>query len=316
MEKLAIGPAPVDEPCEQLGPHYDAVKAMRECREFIALIRRVLGAEPPGARLMVRSAAHDFGRYYEVYIEFDERDDDATAYAFIVEARAPTRWGATEASHHAAENTLAIQGLVSAIAGIDHARAAWRLAPEDEDARAALLVARDRAKAARADLAKVVHEAARAYRFECDRVLDYTPPIYIDRPGLGLEPARTARDLLAEAERALRDYDYATTHVLECRQLASAAASKRAAWLTQWPHACERCHGGGQGIRVAGEREVCACVAARQCPRCMAAEALDEDRNGPCRACGWNYNDHAPPPPDTACGCADELAAEEEVRRA
>lgn len=89
---IAIGPTPADEPCEQLGPNYDPQRARAECKRFIALIRKTLGDEPPGARLRIQSNAHDFGTYYEVVCSYDEDNETAAKYAFRCESEAPTTW--------------------------------------------------------------------------------------------------------------------------------------------------------------------------------------------------------------------------------
>jgi hypothetical protein len=57
-----------------------------ECRALINQIRRVLGPEPEGAGLRVRSNPHDFGTYYEVACEFDDSCEKAINYAFDCEA--------------------------------------------------------------------------------------------------------------------------------------------------------------------------------------------------------------------------------------
>lgn len=86
MESIYIGESPSEESCEQLGPNYDKAKAIRECRAFISQIRRVVGEEPPGARLYVRSNAHDHGTYQSVECKYDPSDSAAVDYAFKCES--------------------------------------------------------------------------------------------------------------------------------------------------------------------------------------------------------------------------------------
>jgi hypothetical protein len=74
---LDLGCAPSMEPCAQVGRVDYWPRAQRECRAFIALIRRTVGAEPDGAQLRVESNPHDFGTYLSVVCEFDSTNEVA-----------------------------------------------------------------------------------------------------------------------------------------------------------------------------------------------------------------------------------------------
>jgi hypothetical protein len=37
------------------------------------------------------------------------------------------------------------------------------------------------------------------------------------------------------------------------------------------------------------------------CPRCGSRDALDEDGNGPCQVCGFNFDDGCPPAWECTC---------------
>ena len=90
---IEIGSSPCDEHCVQVNPegdYHDAMKA--ECRRFLELIRKKLGPEPAGARLAVKSNAHDFGIYYECGCYFDDVYPESQAYAFRCESDAPRTW--------------------------------------------------------------------------------------------------------------------------------------------------------------------------------------------------------------------------------
>jgi len=89
---VSIGPAPCDEECAQVGDDDYINKARSECQRYIALIRKVVGPEPFGARLVMQANHHDFGTYYEVICKYDEDNEEATQYAFRCEDEAPTRW--------------------------------------------------------------------------------------------------------------------------------------------------------------------------------------------------------------------------------
>ncbi len=85
---------PPDESCAQVGSrrydYYDL--ARREARVYIALLRRVFGDEPDGARLGIKSHPHDFGTYLTVVCFFDPDIQAAADYAFRCEAEGPQEW--------------------------------------------------------------------------------------------------------------------------------------------------------------------------------------------------------------------------------
>jgi hypothetical protein len=71
------------------------------------------------------------------------------------------------------------------------------------------------------------------------------------------------------------------------------------AWKAKWPNHCTGCKGWG-GATVStypdspDDFDVCdALPDAHTCHRCGAL-GLDDDGNGPCAGCGWNYDDGMP----------------------
>lgn len=75
-------------------------------------------------------------------------------------------------------------------------------------------------------------------------------------------------------------------------------------WHAKWPHACAHCKGWGlfyftesHGFKH-GPSEVlsdpCDALPPTTCHRCGAPDALGEDGEGPCKSCGWNYDDGQP----------------------
>jgi hypothetical protein len=92
MDWLDIGSSPPAEPCAQLGADGYWQQAKRECRAYIALLRRALGPEPPGARLAVRSNPHDFGTYLSVVCYYQSDNQAALDYAFRCESEGPEEW--------------------------------------------------------------------------------------------------------------------------------------------------------------------------------------------------------------------------------
>jgi hypothetical protein len=91
-EYVEIGQAPCMEDCAQVGSSGYMERAMAECQAYIKAIRRVLGEEPNGARLSVKSFQHDFGSYLEVVCYYDESEPASVDYAFMCERKAPQTW--------------------------------------------------------------------------------------------------------------------------------------------------------------------------------------------------------------------------------
>ena len=93
-EWLDIGSSPPGESCAQVGRDDYYSRARRECRAYIALLRRVLGAEPTGAYLTIKSNPHDFGTYLSVVCKFDLDNQAAVEYAYRCESEGPEEWDA------------------------------------------------------------------------------------------------------------------------------------------------------------------------------------------------------------------------------
>lgn len=89
---IDVGPAPPMENCAQVGSPGYWERARKECRAYIALLRRALGPEPEGASLTVRSNPHDFGTYLSVCCHYDPAIAAALDYAFRCEAEGPQEW--------------------------------------------------------------------------------------------------------------------------------------------------------------------------------------------------------------------------------
>ena len=74
-----------------------------------------------------------------------------------------------------------------------------------------------------------------------------------------------------------------------------------AAWAEKWPNHCTNCGGWGGFSTPAsydgpGDFDPCEPgedVPIEKCHRCGEL-GLDEDGNGPCKKCGWNYDDGIP----------------------
>lgn len=91
-DDIDIGPTPPEESCAQVGADDYMPIARRECVTYIKLIRRTLGPEPTGARLVIRSNPHDFGVYLSVNCVYDDEIPAAVEYAFKCESDGPATW--------------------------------------------------------------------------------------------------------------------------------------------------------------------------------------------------------------------------------
>jgi hypothetical protein len=89
---IDVGSSPPGEDCAQVGSDGYHARARRECRAYIAQLRRVFGDEPDGAHLSIKSNPHDFGSYLSVICYFDERFPASVQYAFRCESESPEQW--------------------------------------------------------------------------------------------------------------------------------------------------------------------------------------------------------------------------------
>ena len=92
QDAIVLGPVPAGEPSARAGESDYAARAFVECRRYIALLQRVIGPEPNGARLRVRRSEQDFDPYLDVVVEYDTANTVARAYAIRCDREAPIRW--------------------------------------------------------------------------------------------------------------------------------------------------------------------------------------------------------------------------------
>lgn len=87
LDHLFIGPCPADEQCAQTGITEGAYRLNRlEALAYIQALRKVYGDEPEGAYLHIKTEHHDFGKYCEAVIYFEDDKPEAVDYAYKVEA--------------------------------------------------------------------------------------------------------------------------------------------------------------------------------------------------------------------------------------
>lgn len=92
MDYLSIGSSPAEESCAQVGSDGYYAKAQKECKAYLHQLKRQFGEPPPGCTFKIKGNAHDFGTYYEVNVVFNENDEEATEFAYKVEAESPGQW--------------------------------------------------------------------------------------------------------------------------------------------------------------------------------------------------------------------------------
>jgi hypothetical protein len=95
-DSIDLGPTPAEEDCAQrtAGNLPYAELARLECAAWRDPLRRTFGLEPDGASLRIVGHDHDYGRYDEVAVRFDDANQAAVDYAYRLEAEAPGRWDA------------------------------------------------------------------------------------------------------------------------------------------------------------------------------------------------------------------------------
>uniref|UniRef100_A0A6M3LNR8 Uncharacterized protein n=1 Tax=viral metagenome TaxID=1070528 RepID=A0A6M3LNR8_9ZZZZ len=89
---MVIGSSPIDEDCAQVGTDNYPEQSRKECRVFIAQLRRQFGTEPILTSLTIKTFPHDFGDYHEVVCYYEDEDEEARDYAYRLESKTPTRW--------------------------------------------------------------------------------------------------------------------------------------------------------------------------------------------------------------------------------
>lgn len=100
-ETIEIGSTPYGEECAQVGTDEYIERGRLECQVFAKQLLRAYRAAhrdtilPYGCALKLKSNAHDFGNYYEVVVNFDSSDKDATEAAYWFEANSPEFWDDT-----------------------------------------------------------------------------------------------------------------------------------------------------------------------------------------------------------------------------
>lgn len=68
---INIGSSPYNEDCVQVGQHAYLNAMLVECNVYKVQLMRLF----PGAKFKVKANGHDFGTYYEVYVDFDGSED-------------------------------------------------------------------------------------------------------------------------------------------------------------------------------------------------------------------------------------------------
>ena len=90
--RIGIGPAPWGTNCAQVGQPKYAECAQVECEAFKGQLLRVFESKfgrGPKCTVTVQEIEHDFGRYYEVAVLYDETSEED---AFWFDSNTPEEW--------------------------------------------------------------------------------------------------------------------------------------------------------------------------------------------------------------------------------
>jgi hypothetical protein len=102
-------------------------------------------------------------------------------------------------------------------------------------------------------------------------------------------------------------------HAEGCLKRAAASRAEHDAWVARWPKSCRTCRGWGAGRKHWTSEDdydvdPCpSCSEAGTCPRCggpgLTSEGRGDDSTGegPCKLCGWDYDDGEPEVIDCIC---------------
>ena len=82
---INIGSTPHDEPCIGVGDPEYYTKGVAEVQRFARQIEKHY-PPVPGARIKVKAFDHDFGTYHEACVIYNDNSDEATEYAYEVDA--------------------------------------------------------------------------------------------------------------------------------------------------------------------------------------------------------------------------------------
>lgn len=93
FELCSLAPAPIEEPCAQVGTADYAAASMIECLVFRRMLNRLFPVpEGVSARYIIKSFTHDFGIYREVCLKHN--GEAGAMFATKVEDELPLRWDA------------------------------------------------------------------------------------------------------------------------------------------------------------------------------------------------------------------------------
>lgn len=110
-------------------------------------------------------------------------------------------------------------------------------------------------------------------------------------------------------------------HTPECLAYQQECQAEAHAYDLAWPGSCPRCGGGGEFVELDPDAgymgEPCPdCTEQGRCARCGEPGLTSEDRgdpttgDGPCSACGWNYDSCRPYQFDGYCDCEERKEEE------
>jgi len=92
MKDLNLGTVPINEKATKYGEPNYRIKSIQECNKYIELLRKNIGPEPKGAKLIIKAVQSSNYVHHEVICNYDEGNKEATKYAEECESRQPKTW--------------------------------------------------------------------------------------------------------------------------------------------------------------------------------------------------------------------------------
>lgn len=94
MDFIDIGTTPYDEDCTQVSRNRDYLPRMKlEAKAYREQIERMFPPPYDGAGyIRIVSNPHDFGTYLSLRVYYDKNNEEATNWAFTIEANEPANW--------------------------------------------------------------------------------------------------------------------------------------------------------------------------------------------------------------------------------
>ena len=93
-DEFYLGSCPANEDCVQVDPNSDYIPAMKaELRKYKELLEKLFPIpEDLSCYFTIRWESHDFGRYGEIVIVYNDEKEEEIEFALNVENNTPSTW--------------------------------------------------------------------------------------------------------------------------------------------------------------------------------------------------------------------------------